>query len=106
MSGLWVAADMKAGTEGSLYDLTHMEFLGHYRPEMEEQEAVWEGLVMSLTVEDPRGSPSLIIRHTQACAYKKEERFWKMLGILLKSVCITPPSNGGWLTAPCKVFND
>lgn len=28
------------GLEGSVYDLTHMEFLGHYRPEEEEAECV------------------------------------------------------------------
>lgn len=32
----------QGGVEGSVYDLTHMEFLGHYRPEEEvEAECVW-----------------------------------------------------------------
>ncbi|KAJ4924237.1 hypothetical protein JOQ06_000477 [Pogonophryne albipinna] len=45
----------KDGVEGSEDDLTHMEFLGHYRPE----EEVCVEVIMSLAVRDPTGTPSI-----------------------------------------------
>ncbi len=57
--------------EGSVYDLTHKKFLGHYRPEEKRKD-----VVMSLAVEDPWGTPlpAQSDAHTYVCAYKSP--FW------------------------------
>lgn len=67
--------------KGSVYNLTHMEFLGHYRPE-EEEVAVCVDVVMSLP--DPIGTFSLLNQTQRHLIFAHKKYFWATISLVRK----------------------